>query len=84
VFDVQESNDGTAARQGVELYIRWLRRIGAPDTLEQLAGKKIPPEKLREITRRILNDNQEVGRLVKLGEEDIVNIFEASCIPLGQ
>ena len=84
VFDVQESNDGTAARQGVELYIRWLRRIGAPDTLEQLAGKKIPSEKLKEIARRILNENQEVGRLVKLGEEDIVSIFEASCIPLGQ
>jgi alcohol dehydrogenase YqhD (iron-dependent ADH family) len=84
VFGIQESNDGMAAQDGVERYIRWLQRIGAPDTLEQLAGKKIPSEKLKEITRRILNENQEVGRLVKLGEEDIVSIFEASSIPLGQ
>jgi alcohol dehydrogenase YqhD (iron-dependent ADH family) len=83
VFDVHEKDDGKAASEGVELYIQWLKRMCAPDTFVQLAGKKIPSEKLREIARRILKENQEVGRLVKLREDDIVSIFEASCVSLS-
>ena len=82
VFHVHEEDDTKAARRGVELYIHWLQRMRAPDTLAQLAGKKIPSEKLREIARRILEENHEVGRLVKLGEDDIVSIFEASCVSI--
>jgi alcohol dehydrogenase class IV len=79
---VAEADDSKAAIEGVERYVEWLKRVGAPDTFENLAGTKIPEAKLREIAQRVKAENPTVGRLVELGEDDIFGLFKACCAPL--
>lgn len=82
VMAVSEADDSKAAIEGVERYVAWLKRVGAPDTFEELAGAKIPDAKLREIASRVRAENPTVGRLIELDEEDIYGLFKACCTPL--
>jgi alcohol dehydrogenase len=82
VLGVTETDDAKAALEGVERYIAWTRKVGAPESFEELAGVRIDDAKLREIARRVMEENPTVGRLVPLEEEDIFRLFKASCSPL--
>jgi alcohol dehydrogenase YqhD (iron-dependent ADH family) len=82
IMGVTATDDSKAAIEGVERYIAWLEKVGAPDTYVELAGRKIPDEKLREISERVRAENPTVGRLIELDTEDIFDIFKACCSPL--
>ncbi len=80
---IEEGGVIQKARAGIEKYIEWLKKIGAPDTLGELAGQDIPDEKLELISKRTFEDaGGKVGLLVELDEEDVYEILRASCIGL--
>jgi alcohol dehydrogenase len=82
VMGVTEADDAKAAVEGVERYIQWLKKVGAPDSFEELAGRKISDDTLREISERVRAENPTVGRLIELDSEDIFGIFKACRSPL--
>jgi alcohol dehydrogenase YqhD (iron-dependent ADH family) len=82
IFGISMQKPVEAAREGVAAYLRWLRRIGALDTLQDLAGTEITPERLREVAARLVRENGPVGRLVTLVEADILRILQDCCVPL--
>jgi len=83
VLAVQTADDTEAAQQGIEQYIQWLEKIGAPKTLQELTGEKIPEQKLKEITDKTYEDlGRPVGNLVGLSREDAVSILKSCCEPL--
>jgi len=82
VMGVSEANDARAATAGVERYVAWLRSVDAPGTLPELTGAPIPRAKLREIAVRVARENEPVGRLIRLGVEEIESLYQASCEPL--
>lgn len=82
IMGVRDSDDTKAAIEGVERYVKWLKKVAAPDTFDELAGKKIPDDKIREIAKRVVAENSTVGRLIVLNEEDIFGLFKSCCSPL--
>jgi alcohol dehydrogenase YqhD (iron-dependent ADH family) len=83
VMGVQADDHKQAAEQGVDKYIHWLQRIGAPKTLPELTGEEIPEKKLKEITAKTFKDlGRPVGNLVGLSQEDVAGILASCCRPL--
>ena len=83
VLGIDESDPVQAASSGVEAYLEWLKSVGAPATLPELAGREIAEAKLREIAAKTFKDlGRGIGNLVSLSEEDVVAILTASCRPL--
>lgn len=71
------------ADRGVEAYIAWLKKIKAPDTLQDLTGEKIEKEKLKEIVDRTYEDaGGKVGVLVEMSREEAVDLLMACQKPL--
>jgi hypothetical protein len=80
---IEEGGVIQKARAGIEKYIEWLKRIGAPDTLQELAGQDIADEKLKIIAKRTFEDaGGKVGSMVELDEKDVYEILRASCTGL--
>jgi alcohol dehydrogenase YqhD (iron-dependent ADH family) len=82
IFGIEARQPVKAAREGVETYVKWLGRIGAPDTLQELAGKEIPQDRLREVAARLARENGPVGRLVPSTEADMLQVLQDCCVPL--
>jgi alcohol dehydrogenase YqhD (iron-dependent ADH family) len=83
VLAVQASSGEEAARQGIEKYIQWLQKIGAPKTLPELTGEQISDQKLKEIVDKTFDDlDRPVGNLVGLSREDAVTILKSCCAPV--
>lgn len=80
IFGVAAGDPREAAVEGVERYIGWLKKIGAPATLPGLAGREIPDGKMKEVvTKTFLDLGRPVGNLVRLSEEEALEILRASC-----
>jgi alcohol dehydrogenase len=64
------------AKRGVEAYIDWLKKIGAPNTLQELTGEEVSKEKLKEIVARTFADaGGKVGVLVEMSREEAVELL---------
>lgn len=80
---IEEGGVTQKAKAGIEKYIEWIKKIGAPDTLQELTGQDIPDEKLKLIAKRTFEDaGGNVGIMVKLDEKDVYEILRASCAKL--
>lgn len=86
IFDMNNVEVGGViglAERGVEAYISWLKKIGAPNTLQDLTGTEVSREKMREIVDRTYEDaGGSVGALVELSREESVDILMDCQKPL--
>jgi len=83
IYGIDENDQVKTAEKGVEVYIQWLKQIGALGTFHDLTEAEITEDKLKLITRKTYAGRSgQVGRLKKLNEQDIFNILQASCSPL--
>jgi alcohol dehydrogenase YqhD (iron-dependent ADH family) len=80
VLGIRDPDPAAAARQGVEAYIRWLKKIGAPASLAELVRAEVPETKLGQIAAKTFQDlGRGVGRLLPLSQDDVVSILKESC-----
>ena len=83
IFGLRVADPAAAARQGVEAYVRWLKKAGAPDSLVELTGAPVTEGELARIIEKTYRDlGRTVGRLLPLRQEEALSILRESCRPL--
>jgi alcohol dehydrogenase len=83
VMGVEDADDAVAAEKGVILFIEWLKKVGCPQTFSDLGVEKPSIDVLRSIAKTMADENGgTVGTLVKLGTEDILEVYESCWNPL--
>ena len=81
VLGIDDPDDASASEKGFQMYMDWLRKIGAPDTLTELIGNRPDDKLLREIAERTIRENGTVGTLVEMSADDIFEIYKDMCEP---
>lgn len=79
VMGINNTNDETAAEEGIDLFIKWIKKTGCPSTYKDLGIEKPSTEDLRIIAEAMAIENGgSVGQIVTLKTDDILQIYE-SC-----
>lgn len=77
IMGISSEDDLTAARLGIDAYIAWLRKIGAPQSYRDLSDViEFSDEELLRVANnawRIYSGN--IGRLYKMSKDDIIDIL---------
>ncbi len=78
VLGVSDTDDITAAREGVKLYKKWLKSVGAPNTYFDIGKREFNDEQLRHVAKtacRIYGGG--VGRLKRFNEDEVLELLKA-------
>ena len=75
IFNVNDEDDVAAADQGINDFVQWIKRIGAPQSYSEL-NDSISKDTIRTISDEIFRENNGVvGRLIALNANDIFQIL---------
>lgn len=76
VMGIQETDDTLAAKAGVESYRQWLRRIGAPDTYEDLSDRDFSDAELDHVAQTAFRIyHGKIGRLKSFNLEEVKKLL---------
>ncbi|KYK25018.1 butanol dehydrogenase [Thermoplasmatales archaeon SM1-50] len=72
VWNIQEGNDYTVAKKGIEKTQRFFKNLGIPTTLREVG---VTEKKLNDLAEKIVM-HKEIGKFKKLGKKDVLMILK--------
>jgi len=77
IFNVDSSDDKTAAIKGINRYKNWMKKVGGPNTFFDLGDKEFRDEELEHVAKTAWKIyGGKIGRLKELSLDEIIGILK--------